>query len=547
MAIYALPLAVPKSDVPSQDAVYRQHGESCVRRVLSFLDQDPASPSYGCFDRAFWGWKKKDFPDTTLQYAIIPLLKSGGVSDAVILLGISFDFFKKYVHRNGTCDQSYPYENHPKTFLDLVPVLHQIIASSEGTFSSEMVIEAKTLIRKGLESSLKPERYAFIANHVAHDMYQYLSSATLLGDSRFYDVASSHLKSLKENTHPEGWHMEYCGADPGYQTRALKYLTRCLPLFQDREREACLALCRASCEFLRKAVMPDGCLYAMFGSRNTALVYPSGIEAMAAREERFQPLAARVRWAITEERAILPEYLEFDNFIRLFDDYCDAAAIAEKGHLAAIGEDAEDEEFYLPGCGLCRMRRSGVNVYFHARFGGAIAVYRGKEPLAYDAGLLVEDGRGRFYGSRNLTNPSRLISREADAMTIETELFRAIHRNLSPGKLIMLRLLNLSFLRFQWLSDLFRSALVKLMILGRAQRSRGRVRRRIALQGHALVLTDELSLRFTARRVRRLALLNLFHTASSRYPTISTETSAREEITTPPKDFTMRREITLLG
>src|SRR5512138_3090490 len=43
------------------------------RHLLGQQQRDVFSPTRGCFDRRYWGWKLTDFPDATLQRAVLPL------------------------------------------------------------------------------------------------------------------------------------------------------------------------------------------------------------------------------------------------------------------------------------------------------------------------------------------------------------------------------------------------------------------------------------------------------------------------------------------
>jgi hypothetical protein len=42
-------------------------------RLMSLLDREPLSPTYGSFDREHWAWKFRDFPQGMLQSAAYPL------------------------------------------------------------------------------------------------------------------------------------------------------------------------------------------------------------------------------------------------------------------------------------------------------------------------------------------------------------------------------------------------------------------------------------------------------------------------------------------
>jgi len=377
---------------------------------------------------------------------------------------------------------------------------------------------AREMLRRGIEFSLKHEEaYAFIANHLAHHAYVYLLAHEMLDDHRCYQRAEEALHRIEVHTDPEGWHQEYTGADPGYQTRTLAYLVRCLDRLEPAPRRRCEALCHRSAAFLDRLILPDGTLYAMFGSRNTAIVHPSGIEYMALHwPERFAGLAFRVRESIRTGRAILPMHLEFDNFVRLFDDFIDAQRCYEQNRILSPTEDGP-APFHLDGAGLTMTRTDNVRVYCHHKYGGAVAVYRQDALLCKDAGLLFERADGRCFGARNVLSPSTLQRRDERTTTVCTELFESLHRELTPLRLVVLRLLNLTVLRVGWFADRFRTLIVRSMITGRPRRGHGTVTRRVTVDAASLRIEDECRLAFVPRRVGRRTELNLFHMASSRY------------------------------
>src|SRR5579885_1080323 len=104
-------------------SVYLQKVLDQVPQILSNQDRDPLSPSYGSFDRKYWGWKYKDFSDATLQCALSPLIQVWDLDvpenpyyhDESLLTWITagIDFLFKIQHANGGFDQCYPYERAP--------------------------------------------------------------------------------------------------------------------------------------------------------------------------------------------------------------------------------------------------------------------------------------------------------------------------------------------------------------------------------------------------------------------------------------------------
>lgn len=497
---------------------YLQDLQLSHQRLKSFLNHDLNSDSCGSFDRYYWGWKKRDFSDSTLQFALIPLLRTWGEEDPKFIVEIVFSFLQKAIYANGSCDQSYPYEGHPKTFLDIAPVFFQLVSSSTPYLSAAQVQLAHNLLAKGLRFSLEAEEdYAIVCNHIAYDCWVYLEAAKVLGDMKYYLRACDDLRRIASHTNSEGWHLEYQGADPGYQSRALKYLVKCIDLFQGSERELCRDLVFKSGEFLNRVILPDGTLYAMFGSRNSAILYPSGIEFLARKwPERFSKLAKRVRESVLRREAILPLQLEFDNFVRLFDDFLDADSQFQPEQ-SEQGTFEDSYDFELPHYGLKSWQVGSQQVYFYMRYGGALTVYEGNRVTYREGGLLIKDASGSYYGSRNLIKPSTTLSNQVNQIEIETEVFKSIQQDLTPGKQILLRLANLTFLRFKWPAGIFRKLVVAVLISGRPKSSLGTVRRKLSWTAQGLSVIDDIQLNFKAVKIFRVLHLHLFHMASSRY------------------------------
>ena len=58
---------------PDAMSVYLAEVLQAAPRLLSALDRESYSPTFGSFDREHWGWKFRDFPVTMLQIAQYPL------------------------------------------------------------------------------------------------------------------------------------------------------------------------------------------------------------------------------------------------------------------------------------------------------------------------------------------------------------------------------------------------------------------------------------------------------------------------------------------
>ncbi len=509
---------------------YHKFKESSVRRILSHINLEPSSVSFGSLDRNFWGWKKRDFSDSTLQFALVPLLRASVGNEHDKLLKAAIDFSISVTHKNGSCDQSYPFEGHPKTFLDIAPLFYQGLLSQNLIFDSNWKDKIRKHLMKCLEFSVqRDEDYGIISNHLAHDAFRYLEASVVLNEEKYYQKAFYEIARIEAFTSPEGWNLEYNGADPGYQTRTLSYLSRCLQILTEKysHRRGDLlrleSLCLNSMKFLQAAILPDGTLFDAFGSRNTQLIYPSGLEFCHHYfKGEFFELVVRVRESIEQGRTLWPMDLDFDNFLRLFDDYL----LADHWKKINSGGPIETQNVLVPEYtlrlwGLKKILIGEYALFIHIGYGGAFALYKGSKLVAREAGLLVRSSSGKFLGTKNTLSPAREVLPEneklSDKIEIESDLFEATHQDLNPYKLVVLRLLNLTFLRWGWCADLFRRLVVRILISGKKSGSSMVNRRRISWEKDTITVEDHLSLPFLGAEVFSVPHLNLFHMASSRY------------------------------
>jgi len=469
---------------------YEREFEATARLAFGMWNRDPASPSYGSFDRAWWGWKFKDFPDATLQYAArlaVPYAEKAGAGSPI---GEWLDAWVRFTasiqHRDGSLDQAYPYERTPGVVFD---VLSTLIFVSEGPHLSP---DSRGLLGRVIERAAgfamrTDEHHGEIANHIAEYAFEFAEYARFSGDPRAGTAAGRYLARLLALFDPEeGWFQEYEGPDPGYQTRTLRYVVKLarLPGYENLWKVA-----EKAAEFLADLIMPDGSLHPMLGTRSTGILYPSGIEALAARDPgRFAPLARRVRTAWERGRVPLPSTIDFANAIRLADDAREAAAL-----MTALPEapEALPGRRSFPRAGLAVWRTPRRQFFLAASLGGVVVVYD-REPEGWrlateDSGYLLE-ARGSSWLTR-MPGAGTMVDHDESGATVRARFARVLHDELNPSRFILLRILNLTVLRSQTIGDLFRKLVVNRLMAGRAWLP-VTLTRRLRLEGDQLRLDD---------------------------------------------------------
>lgn len=514
---------------------YRGHAVSYSLFAMGQWHREPSAPSYGCFDRQYWGWKKKDLPDAALQQAIALVLRladhTGETGSLPPLLDAYVAFMRRIQRADGSFDQIYPYEKAPGVVHDILSSL--ILLWRSPLLSQPSRLDLEGVMARAVKYALQSdEKHGEIANHFAHYAWElthygetFGNSAALAGGRRYLD------RTLALFNDREGWFREYDGADAGYQSRCVAFLSRVAELTGDEQLWPVLGQAGG---FLGRMAMPDGSFHPMLGVRSTALTYVSGFERLALRFPELAWLADRVHAAWAAGRALTPGLLDFENGLRIADDAFDAAdlrarrlAPGDRGRMAA---DDAPGAFDLPDAGLsCRHVDTGVaarTIHVATRLGGVVVVHDCRP--GHESGLSFEDS-GYLV---ELADSSRWVMRHAgsgDGMSVgdseislEARFVRALHEDMSPSQLLLLRSLNLTVLRSQFVGDLFKKLVVRRLISGRRHLPLS-CRRRISIEAGRVVVEDifvvpaSLAGRLKGARLLRCRRAIANHMASSRY------------------------------
>jgi len=254
-----------------------------IRYLLSQQDRDPWSPTYGCFDRKFWGWKLVDFPEATYQRNVYAF--SSAYADpsgefhmnpalhACILAGLQYAALVQ--HEDGSFDQAFPHEH---SFGATAFLLHPLLEAFKC-----IADDIQGHVRRKLEGCLRRaagflcrygEAHGDISNHLAGTVLALMDCAQFFGEDRFQRRAEVLLDHILAHQSSEGWFPEYEGADPGYQTLCLYYLAQ---VYRSNPSPRLGESLEKALLFVSHFIHPDGTFAGEYGSRRTALFYPGGI------------------------------------------------------------------------------------------------------------------------------------------------------------------------------------------------------------------------------------------------------------------------------
>lgn len=249
-------------------------------KIITLLDRNPHSPTYGCFDRNFWHYKIIDFPSGMAQEFVWPLALAYHTplpnnpyyqKPAIrqwVEAGILYAAHS--AHPDGSCDDYFPFER----------------AAGAAAFSLLACIESYQALELNHYEVLKffehradwlahHQESGKLANHQALIVLCLELAGKLLQTSKWESAKIRRLEQLLSWQNSEGWFQEYEGCDPGYQTLTISSLARLYQLWPDPQLKDPLI---KAVNFTTHFVHPDGSYGGEYTSRNTYNFFPHGFE-----------------------------------------------------------------------------------------------------------------------------------------------------------------------------------------------------------------------------------------------------------------------------
>ena len=499
-------------------ARYRGHVLAAVPRLLGTLDRDPHSPTHGSFDRDHWAWKFRDFPLTMLQTGMLPLAtlfasawpgnEYAGAPHLARWLAGAIEETLRRQRRNGAFDSVGPNTQDHGVTLAMTYTLGTTLSTLSGHLPGDVVRRVGDAMRRACGFAARSsEDYAFISNHHALFAMAWLRASQVLKDEALARRADRSVEGVLAHQSREGWYEEYGGPDPGYETLGVSYLAQFLV---ERPSEALRASLGRSVSFLSHFVHPDGSVGGAYGSRQTSLWFPAGVELLG---EADPTAAAIARFVVdhvvgspngtgTVTNVVTPESTDIHNLSLLMYSYL-VAAEAVDARERRVGRPDPALGVRLPCEALSGIKlfgESGLVVagmpqyyaVFNGRRGGMGTVFGRSEGSGRfsDAGFVIqsgrrrwasglgnagevnlgEEGRGKGKGERGMGEQA-LADREGPAAgaTVMMRGGFGLERRtvITPFQFLVLRLLNLTLFRSVAIGAAIRRIIVRRLVTNR--------------------------------------------------------------------------------
>ncbi len=255
-----------------------------IPKILTLLDRNPHSPTYGCFDRNFWHYKIIDFPSGMAQEFVWPLtlVYNTNLPDnpyyqkPVIRDWVEAGIFyaAHSAHQDGSCDDYFPFERAAGA------AAFSLLACLESYRELELNhYELLKFFERRADWLAHHQESGKLANHQALIILCLALTGKLLETSKWEAAKLRRLEQLLSWQNSEGWFQEYEGCDPGYHTLTISALARLEQLWPDSQLKEPL---KKAVEFATYFVHPDGSYGGEYTSRNTYNFFPHGFELVGA-------------------------------------------------------------------------------------------------------------------------------------------------------------------------------------------------------------------------------------------------------------------------
>ena len=459
-----------------------------IPKILTLLDRNPHSPTYGCFDRNFWHYKIIDFPSGMAQEFVLPLALAYSTDVAnnpfyqqpnlKTWVEAGMLYAAKSAHPDGSCDDYFPFER----------------AGGAAAFSLLAGIES--YLRLGLNNSQLLEFFTRRADWLAHHQesgrltnHQALivlcleSLSRLLNTDRWDRAKVQRLEQVLSWQDEEGWFQEYEGCDPGYHTLTISCLARIYNLNPDpRLKESLIKAVQLATHF----VHPDGSFGGEYTSRNTYNFFPHGFELVGRWMPEALAINDRVLHGLANGKA--PCYADDHiighhtwNYLLAWHDFVDDRPSVSP---------RTNERIWLKNARMLIDRREGTELYLALNKGGVFKLFRDGKLVASDTqfSLQVRQGKKIKNAVGHLVS-DYTVDVNPDDILIRGQLGWAKQKQMTPLNLMILRVVMLTVGRF--FPNLIRSLLQKVLIVGKSD-APFQFSRQLRWDNGRWLITDEL-------------------------------------------------------
>lgn len=506
---------------------YLFHINQNLPRLLGLFNQDNTNSTYGLGDRNYWAWGLIDFGNATFQGAangFSLLWKSGfwpyPTAPNVFLRRIDgiFSGAGYLTRKDGSLEEAFPYEGSycvtAVVAFDLLCALVSLKQDIDADTRTRWMGIIKPLIRFLIRAD---ETHALISNHLATAVAALIRWHKLTMDKNAIEKAEVLLDRILQNQSPEGWFVEYQGADPGYQSLCTYYLA---DVHRNFPAWSLIDPLRKSVQFLWYFAHPDGSFGGLYGSRCTRFYNPAGIEALAGEIPEALALSNFMVSSIAENRVVTLSSIDEPNLVPWFNAYCLAGVLYEerikekKTDLIIPCKQSKSKRSRFDHAGIVIDQGPDYYTIINAHKGGVVVHFKGDRCIAEDAGVVARNRLGILISTQGYVADNK-ANLEKDSLTIESSFQKMPRRLSKPFDFLVLRLLCLTVFRSRYLREMVKQVLVRRLITSKKTVGGKNIRK--LNFGPELSIHDRFTLPVGYHKIKNSGFFVAIHMASQGY------------------------------
>jgi hypothetical protein len=418
--------------------------------ILTQLDRDEDSPTFGSFDRNFWHYKIRDFSSMILQQGMLitHTLYKNWFRDNVLYqnpvvldwVNGALQFWASQQLRSGAFNEYYPWESgYPPTAFSLYAV--GLVARDRNYVMDDE--QVKKAIQKAA-GWLMAHREVQAYNQEAAGLAGMFLCKSIPGIRIDEVKLHQRLNLLLAGQSPEGWFPEYGGPDTGY----LSVTIDCLwDIFEITGNKQVLEAMEKATEYIASMISVSGHTPVMINARNTDYIVPYGLTRLG----NSNPLAAKI---VT---TLFGNVSNPDHFLHRTDDryachYVYQSCFRSLPYLEklAVGEVVLPHET----AGQTNWKEAGIwiqhdpekrSVYVYAKKGGIVNVFDSKGIRGVDYGWRARLGKGKVAVTHWLDGHYTVEMHEQDLLVVKGKMSKHGWMKSSPLRHIFLRMASFVF------------------------------------------------------------------------------------------------------
>lgn len=377
--------------------IYAKKALEQVPRLLSHLDRNPYSRTFGCFDWNYWTEKWKGCSvgrpqEYCLVLALLYMYRFPRGEEYYQNRKIfewclaAMLYWCEKQHSDGSVDENYFNEHQ----LGATTFTLYAVAKSVHLLKAEIDNEKKAYLERHIERSANflkdyDETY-LLSNHQSFVMIALHYAGAVLGKS-FEDDIKKRLKRIIEGKSEDGWLREYSGADPGYLTITIANLAE---YYEDTEDKAVLLLLKDAIKFISYFMVPGGNFGGIIGTRNTIHIWPSGFETLNAEFPLAGSISDYILSHIQTNALITPAKQDTYFGLQIYDYLWSYLKYSPRKKCPKLPVEGKNFRQIFKGSNTLIQKRKNTYTIINAGKGGVLRVwdYGSGSMIKADAGLI---------------------------------------------------------------------------------------------------------------------------------------------------------------